>query len=69
MIGLEMTFAPSAGAITGGDLDYETAMGSFEARLLRSALIQTGGRKSEAAELLGIPRKRFYLRLRHHDML
>ena len=25
--------------------------------------------KSEAAELLGIPRKRFYLRLRHHDML
>lgn len=69
VIGLEMTFAPSAGAITGGDLDYETAMGSFEARLLRSALIQTGGRKSEAAELLGIPRKRLYLRLRHHDML
>lgn len=69
MIGLEMTFAPSHDAGHEGGLDYDAAMGSFEARLLRSALIQTGGRKSEAAELLGIPRKRLYLRLRHHDML
>ena len=49
--------------------DYETAMNELEARLLRAALIETGGRKAEAAALLGIPRKRLYLRLRHHNML
>lgn len=48
---------------------YDAAMDEFESRLLRAALIETGGRKAEAASLLGIPRKRLYLRLRHHDML
>lgn len=48
---------------------YEAAMDEFESRLLRTALIETGGHKTEAARLLGIPRKRLYLRLRHHDML
>ncbi|MGB6241604.1 MAG: sigma-54 dependent transcriptional regulator [Castellaniella sp.] len=48
---------------------YDAAMDDFEARLLRTALIETGGRKTEAANLLGIPRKRLYLRLRHHNML
>lgn len=48
---------------------YDAAMDEFEARLLRAALIETGGRKAEAANLLGIPRKRLYLRLRHHNML
>ena len=48
---------------------YEAAMDEFEARLLRAALIETGGRKAEAAGLLGIPRKRLYLRLRHHNLL
>lgn len=48
---------------------YDAAMNKFESNLLRTALIETGGRKAEAANLLGIPRKRFYLRLRHHDML
>lgn len=48
---------------------YDAAMDDFESRLLRTALIETGGRKTEAASLLGIPRKRLYLRLRHHKLL
>ncbi|NYT59305.1 response regulator [Alcaligenaceae bacterium] len=48
---------------------YDAAMDDFESRLLRAALMETGGRKAEAASLLGIPRKRLYLRLRHHNML
>src|SRR5690606_22335875 len=48
---------------------YDAAMDEFESRLLRAALMETGGRKAEAANLLGIPRKRLYLRLRHHGML
>ena len=57
--------APNATELPG----YDAAMDDFEARLLRSALIETGGRKTEAAKLLGIPRKRLYLRLRHHNLL
>lgn len=49
--------------------DFDAAMDEFEARLLRAALVETGGKKTEAARLLGIPRKRLYLRLRHHNML
>lgn len=49
--------------------DFDAAMNAFEARLLRAALVETGGKKTEAARLLGIPRKRLYLRLRHHGML
>ncbi|NYT86401.1 sigma-54-dependent Fis family transcriptional regulator [Pusillimonas harenae] len=48
---------------------YDAAMEDFESRLLRAALMETGGRKTEAANLLGIPRKRLYLRLRHHKLL
>lgn len=48
---------------------FDAAMHDFEARLLRAALLETGGRKAEAAGLLGIPRKRLYLRLRHHGLL
>ncbi|WP_417244043.1 sigma-54-dependent transcriptional regulator [Celeribacter sp.] len=43
---------------------YEDAMLAFERTLLEHALRETGGRKSEAAALLAIPRKRLYLRLR-----
>ncbi|ABL72718.1 sigma-54-dependent transcriptional regulator [Paracoccus denitrificans] len=69
VIGLDTDFpTPGPGGETAG-MGYDAAMEGFEARLLRSALIQTGGRKAEAAALLGIPRKRLYLRLRHLDML
>jgi two-component system C4-dicarboxylate transport response regulator DctD len=43
---------------------YDAAMTGYETTLLQNALLQTGGRKAEAAELLGIPRKRLYLRLK-----
>lgn len=69
VIGLDEGLVPAPGGGTSNTPRYDAAMSSFEARLLRSALIQTGGRKSDAAELLGVPRKRLYLRLRHHGML
>lgn len=47
---------------------YEEAMRRFERELLTNALVQSGGRKGEAADLLGIPRKRFYLRMKHCGM-
>lgn len=69
VIGLDdgLSGAGDPGADAGAG--YDAAMDAFEARLLRAALVETGGRKAEAAALLGIPRKRLYLRLRHHDML
>lgn len=68
VIGLEVdleTALPRAPALTEG---YDAAMDAFETRLLQAALLQTGGRKEKAADLLGIPRKRLYLRLRHHGL-
>lgn len=56
-------------AATASRPSYDAAMEEFEARLLRATLLETGGRKTEAANLLGVPRKRLYLRLRHHGML
>lgn len=47
---------------------YDEAMDRFEKQLLERALLQTGARKGEAAALLGIPRKRLYLRLRKHQL-
>ncbi|WP_425044707.1 sigma-54-dependent transcriptional regulator [Primorskyibacter sp. S87] len=44
---------------------YDEAMLRHERELLTNALIQSGGRKAAAADLLGIPRKRLYLRLKH----
>ncbi|PZX56254.1 two-component system C4-dicarboxylate transport response regulator DctD [Cereibacter changlensis] len=68
VIGLEPSFAPIGGAAPVPVESYDRAMESFENRLLQAALLQTGGRKAEAAELLGIPRKRLYLRLRQHGL-
>jgi DNA-binding NtrC family response regulator len=45
-------------------LDYDAAMRGFETELLLSALKRSGGRKAEAADSLGIPRKRLYLRMK-----
>lgn len=64
VIGLEVIFPQDEEAAPATE-SYDSAMDRFEARLLQAALLQTGGRKSEAAALLGIPRKRLYLRLRH----
>lgn len=69
VIGLDTGFYMSSQSDQHETQGYDAAMEEFEARLLRSTLVQTGGRKAEAAALLGIPRKRLYLRLRHHDLL
>ncbi len=50
-------------------LGYDAAMLEFESSLLQAALQKTGGRKSEAAEALGIPRKRLYLRMKACGLL
>lgn len=50
-------------------LGYDAAMFEFESALLQAALQKTGGRKTEAAEALGIPRKRLYLRMKACGLL
>ncbi len=71
VIGLKVTLQPPArgGGVAVDDLGYDEAMREFESSLLRAALQKTGGRKTEAAEALGIPRKRLYLRMRACGML
>lgn len=64
VIGLAVKFAEHKQVEAASD-GYDTAMERFESRLLQAALLQTGGRKAEAAALLRIPRKRLYLRLKH----
>ncbi len=68
VIGLDTSFPTPGTAGEALGQGYDAAMEGFETRLLQSALIETGGRKAEAAALLGIPRKRLYLRLRHHGL-
>lgn len=71
-IGLRVTLQPESGdgPQTPPDaLGYDAAMLEFESALLRAALQKTGGRKSEAAEALGIPRKRLYLRMKACGLL
>ena len=51
------------------ELNYDEAMQRFEADLLGQALRETGGRKGDAAALLAIPRKRFYLRMKAVGLL
>lgn len=72
VIGLRVTLQPgSDGALqTAPDaLGYDAAMEEFESALLQAALQKTGGRKAEAAEALGIPRKRLYLRMKACGLL
>lgn len=71
VIGLRVTLqSPKRGdRVAADDLGYDEAMREFESSLLRAALQKTGGRKAEAAEVLGMPRKRLYLRMRACGML
>ena len=68
VIGLDVALDASQPDLPRVTEGYDAAMDAFESRLLQAALLQTGGRKAEAADLLGIPRKRLYLRLRHHGL-
>lgn len=68
VIGLDVSLTEAAAGTPAVIECYDAAMAAFESRLLQAALLQTGGRKAEAADLLGIPRKRLYLRLRQHGL-
>jgi two-component system C4-dicarboxylate transport response regulator DctD len=68
VIGLDVALDASQPDLPRVTEGFDAAMDAFESRLLQAALLQTGGRKAEAADLLGIPRKRLYLRLRHHGL-
>ena len=63
VIGLRVTLRADAETETEA-LSYDAAMREFETSLLLNALRRTGGRKVEAADSLGMPRKRLYLRMR-----
>lgn len=69
VIGLDVDLTPADTDLPPLASGYDAAMEGFENRLLQAALLQTGGRKAEAAALLGMPRKRLYLRLRHHGLV
>ena len=49
-------------------LDHGVEMARFERDLIASALTEANGSKSNAAKLMGIPRKRLYLRMKALDM-
>ncbi len=68
VIGLEVVLGEQSSSENLVSNGYDGALQKFEFNLLREALLQAGGRKGEAAALLGIPRKRFYLRLKHHGI-
>ncbi|VAW20420.1 hypothetical protein MNBD_ALPHA11-149 [hydrothermal vent metagenome] len=68
VIGLEVVLGEQSSSENLLSNGYDAALQKFEFNLLREALLQAGGRKGEAANLLGIPRKRFYLRLKHHGL-
>ncbi|MDB6180870.1 sigma-54-dependent transcriptional regulator [Paracoccus fistulariae] len=72
VIGLRVTLQPDAegdAPLAPDALGYDAAMEEFESALLQAALQKTGGRKAEAAEALGIPRKRLYLRMKACGLL
>lgn len=64
VMGLPIGLAARARQRSDALLPYEDAMRQFERTLLSQSLRETGGRKGEAAELLSIPRKRLYLRMK-----
>ena len=68
VIGLDVVLGSSGSStrITAGG--YDAALQKFEFDLLQTALMQAGGRKGDAAEILGIPRKRLYLRLKQYGL-
>jgi DNA-binding NtrC family response regulator len=49
--------------VRAGHIDLETAVGRFEAELLREMLLRTGGNQTRAAERLGITRRVLKLKL------
>ncbi|WP_112322862.1 sigma-54-dependent transcriptional regulator [Oceanibium sediminis] len=69
VIGLPINLTARGGASSSPTLGYDDAMHRFERDLLMQALRETEGRKGEAADLLAIPRKRLYLRMKAVGLL
>lgn len=64
VMGLPINLGDRAPRGTAKPTSYDEAMHAFERNLLAQSLRETGGRKGDAAELLSIPRKRMYLRMK-----
>jgi two-component system C4-dicarboxylate transport response regulator DctD len=64
VIGLAVDLARRGRGDTQRNTTYDEAMLGFERDLLEQALRETSGRKGETAQILSIPRKRLYLRMK-----
>jgi len=64
VIGLPVSLVSTTAPAPWQNVGLDAAMEQFEVELLRRALLETGGRKGQAADLLGIPRKRLYLKMK-----
>lgn len=69
VIGLGVDLQARASSGAAPQQTYDEAMLVFERDLLEQALRETAGRKGAAADLLSIPRKRLYLRMRAVGLL
>ena len=49
-----------------GTTSLEESVGEYEARLIRQALVITGGNKARAAELLGVPASTLKSKIKKH---
>ncbi|MCI2395163.1 sigma-54 dependent transcriptional regulator [Aliiroseovarius sediminis] len=69
IIGLAVDLKQTKSGESRAQLSYDDAMAQFERSLLEHTLRETAGRKGEAAQLLSIPRKRLYLRMKAVGLL
>jgi len=66
--GSSATHTPSTHSAQGGLLPLRDFLHAHEAEHLKRALQETGGRKAQAAQLLGISRKVLWEKLREHHI-
>ena len=69
----EVQIASRADSLTdevrAGRVDLESAVGRFEAGLIREALARTGGNQTRAAEQLGITRRLLKLKMDRYGLV
>ncbi len=68
VLGLPDTFADGSAA-QAESRSFEENMHAFERHLLEDSMRASGGRASAASELLRLPRKTFYDKLRKHNLM
>ena len=70
VLGLELDLADQAGRENGIDLTlgFDALVQRYEKRIIEEALERCGGRVEKTAQLLGMPRKRLYLRMHKLDI-